>query len=326
MTTFIETDSNVYHMEPDLHVKGNILYSDCCALRTTDGITSTTIAGHATTCYHHLGVGVLARFNFISGFRQVSFSQVVVSDFANYCLKLIDRITLLVTRYAGYCGSMGYSTGQSSARFDNIWSLITDSKRPGMLLATDDDYNTIHHIDTLSSSPQSVSVFHRDTSNLDRPRGITQHPVSGGLYITRYDYRVWKVTYSGKSVSLVAGSSSGFRDCDFNTAFFRYPYELIFIADNKLLLADQSNHRLRILNLNTLHTSSVCTGSASHIDGDMETCTLYYPRSLMVLNDTLYVGENQRIRKVQGKSWDCSGLSSRFANCKCTCMNTCSCK
>ena len=177
-------------------------------------------------------------------------------------------------------------------------------------------------IDTLSSSPQSVSVFHRDTSNLDQPRGITQHPVSGDFYITRYDYRVWKVTYSGKSVSLVAGSSYGFRDCDFNTAYFYHPYELIFIADNKLLLADQSNHRLRILNLNTLHTSSVCTGRYSHIDGDMETCTLSSPRSLMVLNDTLFVGEDQRIRKVQGKSWDCSGLSLWFANCKCTCMNT----
>ena len=304
MTTFIETDSTVYHMEPDLHVKGTILYSDYCALKTTDGITSTTIAGHATTCYHHLGVGLLARFDFISGFRQVSPSQVLVSDFYNCCLKLIDRITLQVTRYAGYCGSMGYATGQSSARFGNIWSLISDSKRPGMLLATDDDYDAIHYIDTLSSSPQNVSVFHRDDSNLDRPRGITQHPVSGDLYITNYDDEVWKITYSGKSVSLVAGSSSGFRDCDFNTAFFSNPYELIFIADNKLLLADDYNHRLRILNLNTLHTSSVCTGGASHIDGDMETCTLIYPKSLMVLNDTLYVGESRRIRKVQGKSWE----------------------
>ena len=120
MTTFIETDSYVYHMEPDLHVKGNILYSDKCALKTTDGITSTTIAGHATTCYHHLGVGVLACFNFVSGFRQVSPSKVVVSNFFNYCLKLIDRITLQVTRYAGYCGSMGYATGQSDARFGYI--------------------------------------------------------------------------------------------------------------------------------------------------------------------------------------------------------------
>ena len=116
----VNTSSYVYHMEPDLHVKGNILYSDYCALRTTDGITSTTIAGPATTCYHHLGVGLLARFYYISGFRQVSPSKVVVSDYYNFCLKLIDRITLQVTRYAGYCGSMGYATGQSDARFGYI--------------------------------------------------------------------------------------------------------------------------------------------------------------------------------------------------------------
>ena len=57
---------------------------------------------------------------------------------------------------------------------------------------------------------------------------------------------------------------------------------------------------MTILNQQTSHTSSVCRESVGHIDGDIDTCTLYYAHSLMVLNDTLYVGEYQRIRKVQG--------------------------
>ena len=302
MTTFIETDSDVLHMEPDLFIKGNVLYTDKCALKTTDGVTSTTIAGHSTTCYHHFAAGLLARFQDLTGFRQISPSEVVVTDYGQHCLKLIDRTTLQVSRYAGYCGSAGYVTGTSAARFYYPHSIISDIKRPGMLLVTDYGNDAVRHVNTLSSSaPHSVSNFYQSTSYLDNPKGITQHPVNGDLYITNNDNEVWKVTYSSKSISKFAGASSAsFRDCDFSTSYFNYPRDIIFIADNKLLLADTDNQRLRVLNQQTSHTSSVCTGRASHIDGDMETCTLYWPQSLMVLNDTLYVGEYQRIRKIQG--------------------------
>ena len=304
MTTFIATDHYVHHMEPDLFIKGNILYIDRCALKTTDGVTSTTIAGHSTSCYHHFAAGLLARFQDLTGFRQISPSEVVVTDYSQHCLKLIDRTTLQVSRYAGYCGGYGYVTGTSAARFTSPHSIISDIKRPGMLLVTDYWNDAVRHVNTLSSSaPHSVSNFYQSTSYLDGPRGITQQPVSGDLYITSDHHEVWKVTYSSKSISKLAGASSAsFRDCDFSTSYFKYPREIIFIADNKLLLADTGNHKLRVMNQQTSHTSSVCTGSHSHIDGDMETCTLFYPHSLMVLNDTLYVGEYQRIRKVQGWS------------------------
>ena len=302
MTTFIETDHYVRHMEPDLFIKGNVLYTDKCALKTTDGVTSNTIAGHSTSCNHHFAPGLLARFQYLKGFRQISPSEVVVVDQLQHCLKLIDRSTLQVSLYAGYCGSSGYVTGTSGARFSFPCSIISDIKRPGMLLVTDFANDAVRHVNTLSSSaPHSVSNFYQNTSFLNGPRGITQHHVSGDLYITNSDNEVRKVTYSSKSITKLAGaSSSSFRDCDFGTAYFYNPFEIIFICENKLMLADYGNHRLRILNLKTSHTSSVCTVRASHIIGNMETCTLYYPRSLMVLNDTLYVGEYQRIRKVQG--------------------------
>ena len=240
MTTFIETDSYVYHMEPDLFIKGNILYTDYCALKTTDGVTSTTIAGHSITCYYHLAVGLLARFQDLTGFRQISPSEVVVAYHNQHCLKLIDRATLQVSLYAGYCGGYGYVTGTSAARFYYPHSIISDIKRPGMLLVTDSANNAVRHVNTLSSSaPHLVSNFYQQTSDLDWPRGITQHHVSGDLYITNSNNEVWKVTYSSKSISKLAGtSSSSFRDCDFGTTYFYTPFEIIFIGENKLMLAD----------------------------------------------------------------------------------------
>ena len=209
MTTFIETESSVKHMEPDLFIKGNILHIDGCDLKTTDGVTSTTIAGHSTTCTHHFAAGLLARFQSLTGFRQISPSEVVVADHNQHCLKLIDRTTLQVSLYAGYCGSAGYVTGTSAARFTSPYSIISDIKRPGMLLVTDYWNNAVRHVNTLSSSaPHSVSNFYQHTSFLDWPRGITQHHVSGDLYITNSDNEVRKVTYSSKSITKLAGASS----------------------------------------------------------------------------------------------------------------------
>ena len=162
MTTLIETDAYVTHIEPDLFIKGNILYIDSCALKTTDGVTSVTIAGHSTTCYHHFAVGLLARFTELFGFRQISPSEVVVADHYQHCLKLIDRTTLQVSRYAGYCGGYGYVTGTSAARFTSPHSIISDIKRPGMLLVTDYWNDAVRHVNTLSSSaPHSVSNFYQ---------------------------------------------------------------------------------------------------------------------------------------------------------------------
>ena len=234
MTTFIETDSFVNHMEPDLFIKGNILYIDHCALKTTDGVTSTTVAGHSTTCYHHLAPGLLANFKNLRGFRQISHSEVTVADYSQNCLKLIDRKTLQVSRYAGYCGSRGYVTGTSGARFNGPNSQVSDVQKPGILLVTDLWNDAVGHVNTLSSSaPHSVYIFFQHTGYLDLPQGITQHHVNGDLYINNSHHEVWKVTYSSKSISKFAGASSAsFRDCDFSMSYFRHPYEIIFIAGN----------------------------------------------------------------------------------------------
>ena len=136
MTTFIETESYVRHMEPDLFIKGNILYINRCALRTTDRVTSTTITGYSTTCYHHFAAGLLVCFSSLLGFRQVSPSEVVVADYRQHCLKIIDRISLQVSLYARYCGSSGYLTGTSAARF-----AYNHSTR--MLLVTDNNNNAV---------------------------------------------------------------------------------------------------------------------------------------------------------------------------------------
>ena len=47
MTLYVHTESYVYHIEPDLYIPGNILFSDGGSLKTTDGLLSSLIVGSA---------------------------------------------------------------------------------------------------------------------------------------------------------------------------------------------------------------------------------------------------------------------------------------
>ena len=78
-------------------------------------------------------------------------SEVVVTDYSQHCLKLIDHITLRVSLYTGYCGSAGYVTGTSASRFHYAYYIISDLKRPGMLLVTDWRNDAVCHVTTISS-------------------------------------------------------------------------------------------------------------------------------------------------------------------------------
>lgn len=103
-------------------------------------------------------------------------------------------------------------------------------------------------------------------------------------------------------ITLLAGDSGspGNRDCDFIHSKFSFPWSIILIGQNKLLVVDSENHTLRIMDMDTRTVTSLCSGVRGSSDGDMKTYELDAPYSLMVLNDTLYVGQKQKIRKIQG--------------------------
>ena len=72
MTTFLQTENYVYHLDRDLYIPGNILFIDGEALKTTDGSSTSLIAGSVTQYDYVEGVGSQARFNFIFSFLQLS--------------------------------------------------------------------------------------------------------------------------------------------------------------------------------------------------------------------------------------------------------------
>ena len=72
MTTFLQTERTVVHLQRDLYIPGNILFSDSSAMKTTDRSSTSLIAGSTNQSGYVEGVGSQARFYYILSFLQLS--------------------------------------------------------------------------------------------------------------------------------------------------------------------------------------------------------------------------------------------------------------
>ena len=95
------------HIEEDLFKHGNVLFSDGSSLKTTNGITTSLIAGKASMQGYNESTGDMAKFRLISGFLQsVSALTVLAVDSGNRCARSIDRRTNETEPAVGHCGGM----------------------------------------------------------------------------------------------------------------------------------------------------------------------------------------------------------------------------
>lgn len=292
--TFIQTGGNVYHMEQDLLILGNIIYSDDVSLQTTDGHTTQTITRNAVAWEfsqsNRVNTTATGKFNSIRGFVQLSPLEVVVVDTSAHCLRKLNRETLEISLYAGQCGT------RSSApnKFNLPQNIIKDINSPTKLILTDSNNNCLKTVSTGNSSIREVNYF----AHVSRPIGIIQEQVYGNFYVTNPSY-VYHIGYESKAVTLVGGMD-GSTDY-YRFSVLKYPQDLIPISNNRVVVADSYNDRLQVMTLQS-STDSVCTGEPGASDGKATECTLQSPRSLLLVNQTLYIGENGRIRQIEGRA------------------------
>ena len=275
-------------MEFDSYKPGNIIYTDQNSLKTTDGVTTAIIAGHPTQSGYKDAEGENSMFQRITGFIGITVKILIVVDRNNYCLRRINRDTGLTTTFSGVCTSPGYRDG-TQAKFSLPTSIIRDNQNRNQLLVTD-DYNDA--IRTVAVSDGSVGILIKSSTHL-YPECLTQN-TAGDIFVTT-PYAVYCISYARKTITLIAGSptTTGYRDSSMLNSLFTYPRELIFIQTNKLLIADENNNKLRLLDLDKdqVTTLNLCNGCVS----------LYRPYSIMLTNDSLYVGEYEKILRFKFK-------------------------
>ena len=264
-------------------------------METTDGNDTNNIAGIATQYGYVEGVGTEARFYFISSFLQLSTNRVLITDQANHCVRSLDRTTNGTMTFVGSCTNYGNKDGRD-ALLTQPRKIIVDIKNPTRLLLAEEG----RIIKSVKVANGNVSYF-GTIVGYGFIRNIMQEKDTGDIFVTFY-HGVGLLSYQTRAFSVIAGSGQlGFKDGSFNQMQFYYPYSIEFLNSHTLLVSDSDNNRLRVLDLITNTSSSICSGEEGHADGNLSTCSLVGPWGLLILTDTVYVGSRQKIRRIEGK-------------------------
>ena len=137
MTTFLDTTDHVSHMQEDLFVPGNILFSTTRSLKTTNGRITDHIVGHKTRQFYQEGIGKNAGFRIIESFLQLNRTTVLVVDRLTNCLRLVNRLTNESSRILGNCTAPGAYRDGNDPRFNTPRKIIRDSVTRDHLVLTE---------------------------------------------------------------------------------------------------------------------------------------------------------------------------------------------
>ena len=176
-TSFADAESFVYHMEFDLLNPGPIIYTDFNAILTTDGIESILIAGTASfngRGYKN-GAGSLAVFDSLRGFLQLSKKEIIVVDWGNSCLRMIERPMNMVSDITKPCTAWNGQVGPF------LWpnSVVKDKRNLQKLFVTER-----RAIRRLTLNSWEVSTFF-ESAQIEKFKHLVQDGQGGYLCDSR---------------------------------------------------------------------------------------------------------------------------------------------
>jgi len=236
-------------MEEDEYIPGNILFTDLHSLRTTDGISVSTIAGSPKSRGYNNSSGTSARFNGLYGFYQKNSTHVIVADYGNACLRMIDRTTGQISQFAGTCQTPGHRNGQVGyAYLTSPRRILLDKTSPTTLIVSQSQasssYAYLRSID-INTGDAGVLV----SSGLNYPRGMTWDENEDILYVTNSHY-IAKITWSTKAVETLIGSRSPNNIVgSFSQSLLTSPKDVSVITQQLMMVTEWGKSRLRAINM-----------------------------------------------------------------------------
>lgn len=293
----------------DMDGSGNIIVGDYSAIRkvTTSGVV-TTVAGQATAGDVD-GVGSAAQFSAVFGLKVHPDGTYYVSD--EFGASKIKKVTPagVVTTFVGSAGE-GFVDGTADvAQMQYPEQLTFDNS--GNLYICEWGNNVIRKV-----TPSGVvSVFAGDQANggetldgtgtaarFDRPFGIVTD-ASGTFYVTegRGDV-IRKITPAGVVTTFSGSGTSGDADGSAANAQFNAPYGLCIGHDGRLYIADQDNHRIRVVNSDG-SVETFAGSDAGYEDGSLANAKFRDPWDIVFdpISFAYYIADenNVVIRKIQ---------------------------
>ncbi|MNK28388.1 Serine/threonine-protein kinase PknD [compost metagenome] len=222
---------------------------------------------------------------------------------ANAWLVYISKVT--ASSYAG-TGTPGLINGaKASARFDSPEGLAIDAT--GNIYIADKNNHVIRKI----NSAGTVSTFAGtgvagfadgagSSAKFNSPWKVAVDG-SGNVYVAdRDNFKIRKITSSGV-VSTLAGSTAGYTDGTGSAAKFMQPLDVALDPSGNVIVADNTNHRIRKVTPSGVVTTVAGNGTAGYANGTGIAAQFKNPSGVAVdASGNIYVADrlNYRIRKI----------------------------
>ena len=265
------------------------------AIDLNDNVTTLTLSGEVPM--HPTGLAISPQ------------GIIYISDAQQHCIFRIEEQVSEV--YAGTCGVSGNIDGEiSEALFYQPTGLAL--KPDGALYVADSANNLIRMIDPKGNvntiagtgeAQEKPSTGEALEANIYLPSSIAIHS-SGDIYFSGFDHCIRRI--QNGYVENIAGLcdnrlNTGEADGDAEDARFHTPTDLIFTADEALIIADSFNNKIRKISANLRTVSTIAGSVRGFQDGDSKESQFNIPHSITVDDQgQIYVADskNNRIRVI----------------------------
>lgn len=282
METFLELPTLVkqsfYVLQEDVFQPGTIIAAleNAVVSISADGVM-TTISGSVSDGGCREGETPL--FSAIQGIYQLNESSLIVSDHVNGCLRLVDKHTGSAETYAGKCGDESSTDGSlDEARFFSPTDIEKFGESGGIVVV---EY--IGNLRRVDLEKRMVDTIFESSLQLTHFLYISPNE----FYITT-KYKI--IIVENRLAKDYTGDSAGFVDTNRTASRYLNLQGIVSISPDILVVADRDNERLRVVP-RTGNVQSLCSGEFGYNDGNVTSCKLARPNSLMVMNGKLYIGE-----------------------------------
>ncbi|MCB9740243.1 MAG: hypothetical protein H6747_13365 [Deltaproteobacteria bacterium] len=260
------------------------------------------------------GPFAVARFNAPAGVALGAAQALVVSEVGNHRIRLVDHEQQIVSTLAGSVA--GYLDGKgTAARFSSPWGL--DALPSGVVYVADYGNHRIRRVatdGTVTTVCGGTAGFLEGlgtAARLHGPIDVAVRP-DGALVVAEYTgHRIRSVSAEGQT-QLLAGSAAGAAgmvDDKAGAARFAYPRGVGVDPLGRVLVADQNNHRIRIIAAGGATTTLAGNGVAGLVEGEATQARFNSPRGIAVgVDGRVVVSDtgNARLRSVWRSAASCN--------------------
>jgi hypothetical protein len=218
-------------------------------LVTYPGGVVTTLAGSGSQTFAD-GTGAGASFNNPHGVAVLPDGNIVVADFGNHRIRLVNPTSGVVTTLAGSSQAFADGTG-TSASFNSPTGVAITST--GNIVVADFGNHRIRRITypggvvtTIAGSSGGFADGTGTAASFGDPWGVAVTPTDVIVVTDRGNVRVRLVTLAGV-VTTLAGGGSGGGDGTGTAASFDYPVGVTITPSGEIVVVDQVSGRIRLI-------------------------------------------------------------------------------